>query len=185
MRRMSRMSAMPWCLLGVSVACHTGGVDESLPLVRLSKNEQWAVCARVSCGERFAKRIEYPEGMWPRQLDASGKWAAYPSIAVLDFISGWVKRGDTWSMSRRARIRLSQGHQPAFRRPPFLVTAAYNSPGFARKEWDDLKNKWVTPDRDVDRPEHFSTNEQGLPAYVVCPACGLRQIADPVALRCL
>lgn len=160
-------------------------MGDSTPLVRLSKDERWAVCARVSCGERFAKRIEIPDGLWSGEVDRNGKPSRTPRRATLDFVSGWVRQGDTWSMSKRARIRLSQGRQPAFRRPPFLVTSAYGSPGSARREWDFLKNKWTTPDRNVDRPEHFSTNDHGLPAYVVCPACGLRQVADPVALRCL
>jgi hypothetical protein len=156
-------------------------VDESLPLVRLTKDGKWAVCARISCGERFAKRIEFPEGQWPRQMDASGKWAGYPRIAVLDFISGWVRSGDTWRMSKRARKRLAEGKPPAFRRPPF------SDERDPRRNGIDPRSD--PPERDLRRERSynafgFSTNEHGLPAYVECSACGLRQVADPTVLKC-
>ena len=159
-------------------------VDESIPLVRLTKDKRWAVCAHVSCGERFAERIEISEELSLREVDDAGRSVRVPRKATLDFNAGWVFRDGTWVMSKRARVRQSQGHQPAFRRPPFLVTRGYYFTGFARREWDSDRKKWTTPDRDVDRPEYFKENERGLPAFVECPACGLRQVADPVALEC-
>src|SRR4051794_28591239 len=148
---------------------------ESVPLVRLTKDGLWAVCSRVECGERFAMRVEASDAQWAKRVDTEVDRANRPRKATLDFLAGWVLREGTWEMSQRARIRLSQGRQPAFRRPPFLVSAAHDSVGFARREWDFEKKKWVRPDRDVDSPEHFSTNEESLPAFVLClrtaPAC--------------
>jgi hypothetical protein len=98
------------------------GMSGSLPLARLSKDERWAVCAQVECGERFAKRT-------------TSAVARQPSKAELEFLPGWVLHGDTWAMSGRARRRLSEGRQPAFRRvPPF-------DPGGWRDSWDPLKNE--------------------------------------------
>ena len=144
-------------------------VDPSIPLVRLSSDELWAVCSLVECGERFAKRIELPETLWSKEIDAAGRPAKRPRKAVLDFLPGWTLHNETWSMSARARKRLSQGRPPAFRRAPF-------------------SNELESDDRRRDRRDNaasFSTNEHRLPTYVVCPACGLEQIADPVALKCV
>lgn len=101
-------------------------MNESLPLVRLTKDEQWAVCADVSCGERFAMRTENTGGVESESLDGAEQASDVPS-ADLDFLPGWYRHGDTWTMSGRARTRLSQGLQPAFRRAPFLVTRATGS----------------------------------------------------------
>lgn len=165
----------------VNDLCDTGTVDDGLPLARLTKDEQWAVCARTSCGERFARRIEIPESLWSKEVDAVGEPAESPRKATLDFVAGWVRDGDEWRMSKRARKRLSQGRQPALRRPPYCETQGYESPGFirAKYEWDDVRNRRGWRDRS-DRPDNFTTNDHGLPAFVVCPACGLRQVADPV-----
>src|SRR3954447_12494266 len=148
---------------------------ESVPLVRLTKDGLWAVCSRMEWGDLFVMRVEASDAQWAKRVDTEVDRANRPRKATLDFLAGWVLREGTWEMSQRARIRLSQGRQPAFRRPPFLVSAAHDSVGFARREWDFEKKKWVRPDRDVDSPEHFSTNEESLPAFVRClrtaPAC--------------
>lgn len=148
------------------------GVNEHLPLVRLSRDQRWAVCARTKCGERFAKRIEIPIEMQLRQNVPPGM---RPREGVLDFIAGWVRNGDTWIMSKRARVRVSQGGQPAFRRDP-LSESDEDHVADEPERRRQRDRTW--------RPEVHSTNDQGLPCYVVCPACGLRQLADPAVLRC-
>lgn len=81
------------------------------PLVRLSRDGQWAVCARVDCGTRFARRVEesspLKEGLWARDLP----------FAMLRFLPGWVNKeahhlddgwmvpGGVWRMSKRFRRR--------------------------------------------------------------------------------
>jgi hypothetical protein len=89
-------------------------------------------------------------------------------------------------MSKRVRSRLSQGRQPAFRRAPIFETLEYDAPGFVRRKYEQGASidDPIPRDRD-DRPQYFAENEHGLPALVLCPACGLRQLADPVALRCV
>jgi hypothetical protein len=144
-------------------------MDTSTPLARLTNEGLWAVCSRVDCGERFARRIEIPEVLWSKEVDAEGRPTKRPRKAVLDFVAGWTLSGDTWSMSERARKRLSQGRPPAFRRAPFS---------------DDRYPENSRRDRTYNASK-FSTNEHRLPAYVICPACGLLQVADPVALRCV
>jgi hypothetical protein len=151
----------------------SAGVNERLPLVRLSRDERWAVCARSECGERFAKRIEIPIEMQLRQIVPPG---LRPREAVLDFIAGWVRNGDTWSMSKRARVRLSQGRQPAFRRNPATKSDEDASSEIGLESSSGRDRTW--------RPEVFSENDHGVPCYVICPACGTRQLADPVVLRC-
>ena len=141
-------------------------MEESLPLVRLSKNELWAVCARMECGERFARRIDIPPGLWSKAVDAAGNRIRNPRKATLDFVPGWVRSGDTWHMSERARKRLSEGKPPAYRREPY----SYEHEDARRdRRWNAFG---------------FTKNDHGLPILVECPACGLLQLADPVALKC-
>jgi hypothetical protein len=156
-------------------------VDESLPLVRLSMDERWAVCASVPCGERFAKRIEMPEGITHRHYE-KGSLASEPRRAVLDFVAGWVLDGDTWRMSKRARQRLSEGKPPAFRRPPMSDERDPRRNGIDPRS--DLPKWDLRRDRSYNA-SGFSTNEYKLPAFLVCPACGLRQVADAVVLDCI
>lgn len=54
-------------------------MNESLPLVRLTKDEQWAVCADVSCGERFAMRTENTGGVESESLDGAEQASDVPS----------------------------------------------------------------------------------------------------------
>jgi hypothetical protein len=121
-----------------------------LPRVRLSKDGKWAICASVPCGERFAARIELGE--------LRG--------AVLDFLPGWHEFSGEWLMSKRARERVSQGRQPAYRREPLRESADRNR----------------QRDRSH-RPAGFTQNAREYPVTVICPACGLRQEADTDALR--
>lgn len=67
----------------------------TLPLVRLSRDRRWAVCANVDCGERFAERQEF---------------VREPVIAMLAFLPGWHEfsgeRQATGSSPTRSRSRL-------------------------------------------------------------------------------
>lgn len=129
----------------------------NLPLVRLSRDGKWAVCFAEQCGFRFAQRFEW-------------------GTAVLYFRAGWVMDKTAaelpvWRMSRRVYKRLSQGHSPAFRRPPDRDVAGWLDP------------PWMGRDRESN-PDRFSTDARDLPAIVICPACGRRQLADADALDC-
>jgi len=88
--------------------------------------------------------------------------------AVLRFLPGWVNKeghhltegwlvpGGVWTMSQRVRDRISKGEPPAFRR--------------------HHRHRWH---------RRLSKTALGFPALVICPACGLFQIADEgvLALR--
>jgi hypothetical protein len=142
----------------------------NLPLVRLSKDRKWACCVSVGCGERFARRLWRPLPLRPPNF-------------TLDFLAGWVEDRDAapvplWRMSGRAWKRLSQGRQPAFRRP---------SGGWADEaEMADAAEAGLDMKRDrTDRPWRDTTNAHSLPAVVVCPKCKRHQLADPQALECV
>jgi hypothetical protein len=124
--------------------------------VRLSRDGQWAVCANVDCGERFAERREGP------------------ARTTLAFLPGWVRpRGEGWSdegvpggvwvMSQRVRQRVSVGKPPNYRRHP------------RPEETENLPRRARTPGR-------LRTIPTVYPAIVICPACGLRQEVDEGAL---
>lgn len=144
----------------------------NLPLVRLSRDREWAVCCDVNCGVRFARRIRFP-----RRTDIEEFERGLPQ-ALLDFGSGWVQSNTVddlplWWMSQRAWKRLSQGRQPAFRRAPNFDVLGWKDGEVIRGERRDRE----------DRPQRFSTNAD-LPAVVVCPACDCRQLADADVLGC-
>jgi hypothetical protein len=132
-------------------------MDEAIPLARLSKDQQRVICARIKCGESFAER-----------------WTDPPRVM---FGSGWIKRGDTWIMSQRARRRMSEGRPPVFRRDP-----GFDVLGWKDGPWDHVANR-QSPRNRGDRPDRFMV-EAELPTFVTCPACELRQFAEPEALRC-
>jgi hypothetical protein len=140
-----------------------------MPLVRLSRDRRWAVCARLDCGERFAMRNEMSA------LNAKAKppppGFRHPG-AMLDFVPGWTHDDDheaapggVWTMSRRVRDRMAAGKPPVFRRPPF------------HEEGDHPSR------RDRTRPFGLTTNAHAYPAIIICPACGLQQLADEDVLE--
>jgi hypothetical protein len=133
-----------------------------MPLVRLSRDRKWAVCARAECGERFAERTTRPlsqDEMNVKLLNAKllNGFHEIPQVR-LTFVPGWVndeKRrdpnpewwrlpGGVWTMSRRFRER------QAFRRP----------------------------NRSPYRHRTYRKEAVVFPAVIVCPACNLAQIAD-------
>lgn len=132
-------------------------MNEGLPKARLSRDGRWAVCARVPCGQRFAKRLE--AGKIARRMGEA------VHTGVLRFQPGWGLRDGVWRMSQRARARLSRGYSPAFRRSPL--------PGVRRDP--SYRSAHYAPPGQVLPTE--------LPAEVICPACGLHQVADPLELR--
>lgn len=133
-------------------------MNQMPPLARLSKDRRRVICARIECGETFAER-----------------WSDPPAVM---FGSGWIQRGDTWMMSQRARRRVSEGRPPAFRRDP-----AFDVGGWKDGPWDHVANRPTPKDRS-DRPDRFLV-EAELPTFISCPACGLRQVAEPKTLGCL
>jgi hypothetical protein len=138
-----------------------------VPVVRLSRDGQWAVCARVECGTRFAQRIDLTpkreaelERRYLRQKD--------PRPRTLAFLPGWVNKeawnlgngqlagwlspasaglipGGVWRMSERARDQISKGERPFRRRSP---------------------------------RRSLSKTAYAYPALVICPACHQAQVAD-------
>lgn len=141
----------------------------TIPLVRLSRDRRWAVCANVDCGERIAARIDksaliseaIPEGLRPPR-------------ATLDFLPGWTNStggwpdeefpGGVWMMSGRVRQRVSAGKPPAYRRPPR----------------DPDEAPWNPRDRSG---LGITKNAYVYPALVICPACHSQQLADAGVLE--
>ena len=135
------------------------------PLVRLSRDGERAICAK--CPELFASRITRSAIVLP------GRRAVVPpaltsDMATLEFLPGWINQegpspevlpGGVWRMSKRVRDRIAAGKQPAFRRRP----QGGSSDGFS---------SWSPSARVI-----------ALPALVICPACGFRQIADEGVLH--
>jgi hypothetical protein len=131
--------------------------------MRLSKDGEWAICASVPCGTQLARRIRrpVPSGATGHN-EAVPIWPEPTTEAMLIFLSGWTQREGVWRMSPRAWRRMSQGRPPAFRRrPPGGTGPSRHSP-----RSNDAPDAWGG--RPVDQ----------YPATVVCPACGLQQIAD-------
>jgi hypothetical protein len=131
----------------------------SLPRVRISKDGEWLLCTSVPCGVRLAYRaVEVKR---------------YTRGITVWFGSGWTVNDGTWQMSRRAWERLSQGKAPAFRRAPYrsekkgsdrLASGGFTLGGHAAREL---------------RPDNWrSVLPTGLPALIVCPRCGVKQVAD-------
>jgi hypothetical protein len=148
-------------------------MGEDLPLVRLRTDGQWAVCCSIECGTRFARRISLAA-----LTDGSN------ASAVLDFGPGWVVDSQSaslpvWHMSRRAFRRQSEGRQPGFRRQPFRDLA-----GWLNREDSQGGNPRNRPRDRSYRPSSHSSNAHVLPALVICPKCGRRQLADAATLRC-
>jgi hypothetical protein len=132
------------------------------PLVRLSRDGERAICAR--CPELFAHRITRSEIVLP------GRRAIVPigldseMGATLRFLPGWTRRveagvlpGGVWTRSKRVRDRIAAGKKPAFRRRPEEASSDEFSRGY----------KLATV----------------YPAWVICPACHLEQIADEGVLH--
>src|SRR5206468_12313323 len=150
------------CASGMDRAAGGGAVNENMPLARLSKDKKAVICARIDCGEVFAERWAYPQ--------------MAPSVM---FGSGWVQHEGTWQMSKRARRRLSEGRPPAFRRDPGFVGGGWKD----AKHGHDVIQGRPFPRNRRNRPERFFLRHARLPTDVDCPACGLRQLAEPVSLR--
>jgi hypothetical protein len=137
--------------------------------VRLSRDGQWAVCARVECGTRFARRFVRLAERQVVRVAGSDEPLDVPlgeDRAVLRFLPGWVNRnrplpdevldrwpGGVWRMSNRVWARISNGEPPAFRRAN--------------------RHRWQ---------RELSKTAIGFPALVICPACDLIQILDEEVL---
>jgi hypothetical protein len=68
-----------------------------VPLVRLSRDRQWAVCARVECGERFARRIDTDPR---REAELERRYFSPrkdPRPGMLAFLPGWVNK-EAWTL---------------------------------------------------------------------------------------
>lgn len=140
-----------------------------LPLVRLSRDRQWAVCANVDCGERFARPLVHMAERRAVQIAGSDELLEVPlgeDQSVLRFLPGWVNKegrhleegwlvpGGVWTMSEHVRARISKGEPPAFRRVNSSRT----------------------------RNRSLSKTAIGFPALVICPACGLPQVVTQEVL---
>jgi hypothetical protein len=158
--------------IGFFLRCQTLPVAGSVPLARLSKDKTWVICARIDCGEQFARRIEHRSDPLMGRLDPAFTQVPWPK-ASLEFGGGWFRRGEVWSMSKRAWRRKAEGLPPAFRRSP-------------NAEDEKLgKDRWGPKYRDrSDHPGALTQIPSNLPARIVCPRCGLQQIADPIVLEC-
>jgi hypothetical protein len=168
-------------------------VNGGLPLARLNSAGTRVICA--NCTELFAHRIKVTSGYTSTMKDVAHAQRTLSEslgateealkdfdglmnslrtdrIAVLDFLPGWVHSdepswpGGVWRMSKHARARRDRGLSPAFRRDP--------TDGLPPSKRD---RTW--------RPGGMTKGAHGLPALIICPACKLRQIADPSALRCV
>lgn len=139
---------------------------------RLSKDGEWAICSSVSCGTRLARRVERytvpPSGTG--RNEAEPIWPEPTTEAMLIFLSGWTYRDGVWRMSARAWRRMSQGRPPAFRRSPHPPSGLMTGPTRHSPRSADSPDAWGG------RPV------QTYPAAVVCPACGLEQVAEPDVL---
>ncbi len=160
----------------------------TLPRVRLSKDGEWAICASIPCGERFARRVERRvlelELGLPQETvgeQRRRRWKEWTSRRrqqqnalrfgegrfVLYFLPGWHWFTGAWQMSKRARQRVNAGRSPADRRTTHPTSREAREDGWPR----DRR-------RPTSRP-----NSLTYPVTVICPACGLRQEADADALR--
>lgn len=148
-------------------------MNDQLPRVRLSKDAKFAVCARVECGWRFAHVSrdfdDYRLGGRREQM----------KVEYLDFPVGWTCGPDgVWKMSRRVWKRLQEGRPPSSRRDPEPHT----------KLVDVATGKVTVIGRNRRRRPGKNVSEGGiamaerLPVGVLCPRCGLLQIADAASL---
>jgi len=129
-----------------------------LPLVRLSKDDQRAICSKTECGFPFAEIL--------RRQDYG--------MHGLDFLPGWARGGEgLWRMSKRAYANQRSGRGPRVRRVPNPDAPGFSLLRAGRFIRPRIRERRHRPDSPLNQ---LFTN--AFPIEILCPACGLRQMAS-------